>query len=117
MVYRASFASSDGKVINQHFGHARQFLVAEIDEEHKNWKYIETRVSVPACVNGNHSDSGLEDVCILLQDCRAVFAARIGPGALAYLAQYGIQGMETPYMIEEVLHALVNSKLKIVSRD
>ena len=46
MAYKIAFASSDGKVVNQHFGRTKQFLIVEIDG--KDYKYIETRVNEPS---------------------------------------------------------------------
>lgn len=37
MAYKVAFASSDGKVVNQHFGRTKQFLIVEIDN--KDYKY------------------------------------------------------------------------------
>ena len=33
MSYKVAFASTDGKVVNEHFGRARQFHIVEIDDK------------------------------------------------------------------------------------
>ena len=114
MKYRAAFASSDGKVINQHFGRARQFVILDIDDENKTWEYVETRENVPSCDGGTHSDESLEQAARIILDCRAVFVARIGGGAQRLLAQKNIQAVEIPYPIEEVIHALLYAKVKLI---
>lgn len=114
MIYRAAFASSDGKVINQHFGRATAFHIADIDDEKKTVKFIETRECAPACNDFSHSQKHLNEIAELLSDCRAVFVARIGTGAQQTLKDYGIQGIEMPYFIEDVTDALMNSKVKII---
>ncbi len=114
MKYRAAFASSDGKIINQHFGRTAQFLIVEIDEEEKKWKYVETRENEPPCDGGTHSEDALKTAVSVIEDCRAVFAARIGAGAQNFLAEKNIQGIEAPYPIEEVLQALLYAKVKLV---
>ena len=110
MIYKAAFASSDGKVINQHFGHAEQFVITRIDEDNETWEYIETRKNNPVCDHGEHSATALDAACKLLQDCRAVFVARIGQGALNGLARFGIRGIEAPYAIEDVIDTLLHSE-------
>ena len=39
MAYKVAFLSSDVKVVNQHFGRAKQFLIVEIED--KDYKYVE----------------------------------------------------------------------------
>jgi predicted Fe-Mo cluster-binding NifX family protein len=114
MKYRAAFASSDGKVINQHFGRARQFQILDIDEENKTWEYVETRENDPSCDGGTHSEEALEQAAATVSDCRAVFVARIGVGAQSLLAQKNVQAIELPYPIEDVIHALLHAKVKLI---
>jgi len=116
MVYKAAFVSSDGIIVNQHFGHAEQFHIILIDEEEKTWRFLETRENTPSCNSGEHSEDSLEGAWKTIQDCRAVFASRIGDGARSFLAAKGLQALETPYSIEEVVHALLYSKVKLVYR-
>lgn len=117
MTYRAAFASSDGKVINQHFGRAAAFHIADIDDEKKTVRFIESRECAPVCSDFSHSQERLDETAELLSDCRAVFAAQIGMGARQTLGAHGIQGIEMPYFIEDVTDALMNSKVKIIQDD
>ena len=114
MKYRVAFASTDGKVVNQHFGRATAFHIADIDEDNKTYKYVESREHEPACVDFGHSEEALCSIANLIGDCRAVFVARIGPGAQQVLKEHGIQGLEMPYFIEDIIDALLNSKVKII---
>jgi predicted Fe-Mo cluster-binding NifX family protein len=114
MKYRAAFASSDGKVVNQHFGRTRQFLIVDIDEESKTWEYVETRENTPSCDGGTHSQEALEQAAGIVGDCRAVFVARIGAGAQSLLAEKNIQAIELPYPMEDVIHALLHAKVKLI---
>jgi predicted Fe-Mo cluster-binding NifX family protein len=114
MKYRAAFASSDGKVVNQHFGRARQFLILDIDDENKTWEYVETRENDPPCDGGTHSDDALEQSAGIINDCRAVFVARIGTGAQSLLAEKHIQAIELPYPMEDIIHALLHAKVKLI---
>jgi predicted Fe-Mo cluster-binding NifX family protein len=112
MSYKIAFASSDGKVVNQHFGRTRQFLIVEIDG--KDYKYVETRVNEPACQDFQHTEEAMDKAIELISDCKAVFVARIGQGALARVEGKGIKGIEAPYFIEDILEKVLNSKVNII---
>ena len=114
MRYRVAFASTDGKVVNQHFGRASAFHIVDIDEEAADYKYVETREHTPVCVDFDHSEARLVETAKVLVDCRAVFVARIGSGARQVLKSRGIQGLEMPYYIEDIIDALLHSKVKII---
>lgn len=107
-MYKAAFASSDGKVVNQHFGHARQFYIVEIYKDKKEWKYVETRENIPSCNNGEHSNNTLESSCSLISDCDELYVAKIGYGALAALAKYNVEVYEAPYVIEDIIETVLN---------
>jgi nitrogen fixation protein NifX len=112
MSYKIAFASSDGKVVNQHFGRTKQFLIVEIDG--KDHKYIETRINDPSCQDFQHTEEAMSRSIELISDCRAVFVARIGQGALAQVEARGIKGIEAPYFIEDILKKVLNSKVNII---
>ena len=113
MSYKIAFASSDGKVVNQHFGKADKFHIVEINEDNKKYKFIESRDNVPSCSNFQHSEDSLLNSVKVINDCKAVFVAKIGPGASAKLGSKGIQAIEAPYFIEDILDKILNSKVKL----
>ena len=108
MAYRIAFASSDGKVINQHFGRTQKFLIVEIDEDLA--KFIETRENKPSCEEFQHTEDAMTRSISLISDCKAVFVAKIGHGAIAKLNKAGIKSYETPYFIEDVIDKLLATK-------
>ncbi|MDD6793928.1 MAG: NifB/NifX family molybdenum-iron cluster-binding protein [Clostridiaceae bacterium] len=112
MSYRVAFASSDGKVVNQHFGRAKAFHIVEIDD--KDYRYIETRVNEPSCKEFEHTEDSLKKSISVIKDCKAVFVAKVGQGASYELYANGIKAIEAPYFIEDILFKLVNSKVKII---
>lgn len=112
MSYKIAFASSDGKVVNQHFGRTKQFLIVEVDD--KEYKYVETRFNEPSCQGFQHTEDALSKSIELISDCKAVFVARIGQGALAEVESKGIKGIEAPYFIEDILKKVLNSKVNIL---
>jgi predicted Fe-Mo cluster-binding NifX family protein len=109
MVIKIAIASSDGRTVNQHFGHARQFRIYQLDAE--GAAFIEVRTTVPACSGHQHSDYGLEQTAALIADCQAVVISQIGAGAIdLLLAQrtlpYALEGS-----IDDALATLRHSKL------
>lgn len=111
MSYRAAFVSTDGKVVNAHFGKATKFHIVEIND--KDYKFIESRDNVPSCSNFQHSDESLLNAINVIKDCKVVFAAKIGEGAANALRLHGIDPIEAPYFIEDILKRLINSKVKL----
>ena len=112
MAYKVAFASSDGKVVNQYFGRTKQFLIVEI--EGKDYKYVETRINEQSCQEFQHTEDVMNKSIELIADCRAVFVARIGQGALAQIESRGIKGIEAPYFIADVIDKILNSRVNII---
>lgn len=77
---RVAIVSSDGKVINQHFGKAARFLIFEIGGGKP--QFIEERKNIPVCGSAEtgHADEALNRTISLISDCEAVLCARIGGG-------------------------------------
>lgn len=104
--YRIAVATSDGIVVNQHFGRAREFLIIGLDEEDRIHR-IETRSAAPACESGNHDEGKLEATAKAFADCKYLLASRIGDGAAFALERFGIHPMELPGIIEESVQKLL----------
>ncbi|MBI4856345.1 MAG: dinitrogenase iron-molybdenum cofactor biosynthesis protein [Acetobacterium woodii] len=85
---RIAAASSDGKLINQHFGHAKDFYIFEKDAD--RFRYLELRTGKPFCNGGEHDDDELEDAINLIEDCSYVLVTQIGNGAELELNKRGI---------------------------
>lgn len=107
MDYRAAVASSDGKVVNQHFGHCRQFLIFETDDSGA-WVFVGKRETLPACSLGEHSDSSMQQVVTLLSDCSAVAVSQIGYGAVQALNSEGIHAFIISDFINQALEYVRN---------
>lgn len=105
MSYKIAAASSDGKVINQHFGKASQFLIFEVENE--EFEFIEVIKTIPFCGGGTHNDSDLKSAVEGLKECRAVLISQIGNGAGAELKRRGIDSFEVHDYIEEALVKLI----------
>jgi predicted Fe-Mo cluster-binding NifX family protein len=109
MSIRVAVASTDGKVVNQHFGHAEQFHIFEIDGE--EFKFVETRFSQPYCAGGGHEGKDNAGLLKALAGCRAVLVNRIGGGAVSMLDESGIDAIEVRGFIEDALREIGKRKL------
>ena len=109
MSYRAALASTDGKVVNQHFGHTERFHIVELDD--KGYQYIGTRETGACCNNKNHEISSFERTAEILADVQAIIVSRIGTGAADFLESRGFVVYEAPFFIEDILQKIVDDRL------
>ncbi len=84
-------ASKDGKVINQHFGHAERFLVYEVKGNEVRL-VDEMRVERYCSYDADHPLRAhlLEAIANALTGCRAVVCAQIGLGPQMEMERLGI---------------------------
>lgn len=98
---KIAVASSDGRVVNQHFGRADSFLILEVNEDDYSYKTLEIRETPPICHGADHNDELLEIRAKELSDCQIVLVSRIGQRALNALNSAGIEAYESPGFIDE----------------
>lgn len=88
---RVAVASSQGKSVDLHFGHADQFLV--FDLQPNRVEFVDARR-----VRASEEDlEGVEDLDLvveLLSDCQVVMSRRAGPHAIDRLSRRGIRSVE-----------------------
>lgn len=106
MAQRIAIASSYGKIIDLHFGHAHQYYIYDIEKQ--GYNFVELR-EVPRILS--HGNNDFDKVTSLLQDCTAIFVCQIGFGAAQYLASKKIRVFEAPYPIPAVLDKLVAKQI------
>jgi nitrogen fixation protein NifB len=104
---RLAFAANDGKFVSQHFGHALRFIVVDIEESDYSWHFVETRENSAPCEMGEHDHEKLEKSVASLSDCQVLFAAKAGNYAQTRLQQAGIQVLEKPGFIEELIDGYI----------
>lgn len=107
MALKIAVATTDGIVVNQHFGRADRFLIVEVDDS-RTVVGREVRTVEPVCDGGNHDDNRLERQAELLSDCDAVLVSRIGPGARQALERRGVDVYELPGIIEESVNRMID---------
>lgn len=103
--YRVGIATSDGIVVNQHFGRAAQFAVVDAGGDGA-FQFVERRTVNPICIGRNHDEAQLEANIEKLQDCQYILVSRIGPEAANALERHGITAFEIPGIIQESLNKL-----------
>ncbi len=105
--YKIAVASSDGIVVNQHFGRADKFYIYETDDSGV-FSLLETRSTKPVCQAGNHDEHTLCENISRFTDCKYLLVSRIGNGAANIAEQAGITAVELPGMIDESIKKLVS---------
>lgn len=106
MIYRIAVASTDGKVVNQHFGRADTFYIIEADNDAMTVQCNEIRNVKPVCEGGEHNDEALIVGADRLSDCQYVLVSRVGWRAQDVLEQRQIHVFELPGVIEDSIKKL-----------
>ena len=105
IAYRIAVASSDGIVINRHFGRASLFRIYDVISNN-TIQFVENREVVPICQGGTHDHDRLRENVEYLLDCKYVLVSRIGQGAATLLEQEGIHPIELQGIMEESIQKL-----------
>ncbi|RAM52036.1 MAG: nitrogenase cofactor biosynthesis protein NifB [Hapalosiphonaceae cyanobacterium JJU2] len=92
-------ATKGGGLVNQHFGHAKEFQVYEVDG--REVRFIGHRKIDHYCQGGYGETATLENIIEAIADCKAVFVAKIGDCPQEKLHTAGIQTVETYDMIDK----------------
>ena len=111
MIYRIALSSTDGAVVNCHFGHSKQFLIAVVDTETGDYHFESTRNVIPCCSGRDHTDSAIDSVLEALSDVQAIMVCKIGNEAANYLEHKGMAVYEAPYPVEELLKKITAEKI------
>ena len=100
-------ASTDGKLVNQHFGRADRFYILEVEEDSAEFTLVEERNAVPVCRNGDHEEDSLRQAAKGLSDCDYVLVSRIGMRARNELEAQGLKVYEIPGVIGESVDQMI----------
>ena len=104
MGFRVAVASSDGKVVNTHFGRASSFLVFD-QQQDESFELLEKRDVTPICREYEHHEDDLKDLLDTISDCQGVLVSRIGVEADLALR---CQGQEA-YIITDYIHTALQT--------
>lgn len=98
---RIAVASSDGNLIDQHFGRARHFYVFQLSDG--DAEYVEERTGRPFCRGDEEVDENLKEAPELLSDCREVYVLEFGKCAEDALLEHGVRPIKCRGSVEEVV--------------
>ena len=90
-------------IINEHFGHAREFQVYEVSREGS--KFVGHRRVDMYCQGGYGEEDALETLMRAIRDCVAVFASKIGACPKETLKAAGIEP------VDRYAHAFIEQSL------
>ncbi|MEC4819307.1 MAG: nitrogenase cofactor biosynthesis protein NifB [Scytonema sp. PMC 1069.18] len=93
-------ATKGGGVVNQHFGHAKEFQIYEVDGN--TVQFVGHRKVDHYCQGGYGEKATLENIIQTIADCKAVLVAKVGDGPKQKLQALGIQPVEAYDAIETV---------------
>lgn len=89
---KVAVASKDGISINQHFGHARIFWIFLITPH--SCEFIEQRQVDNYCHGQTGDATAMQEILRTIDDCEAVFVAKIGDGPVEKLSNIGVHSVE-----------------------
>jgi len=105
---RLAVSSTSGNIIDQHFGHSKQFYIFEYEQN--KIKFLEARKVEKYC-NGAECDTEnkIEKIISVLNDCQMVLSMRIGYEPKKKLILNNIIPIETYDLVEKgILEAVKN---------
>ena len=85
-------ATKGGERINEHFGHAKEFQIYEVNA--KGAKFVGHRRVDLYCEGGSGDEDGLGTIIQAINDCVAVFVAKIGGCPKKSLEEAGIDPVD-----------------------
>lgn len=115
MKVKVAVTSSDGKVIDLHFGRCSNFRIAELDSDTGEWQIIENRKTEQTCHDFAHQEEHVKEVVKLLSDCNYLLTYRIGIYPYSLFRSWGITCFETPTEEPQVIHAALRNLQKYLT--
>jgi predicted Fe-Mo cluster-binding NifX family protein len=107
---KVAVASKEGISISQHFGHAKKFWIYSVQES--SCKFLETRDVDHYCLGNSSSQSAMAMILQTINDCEAVFVAKIGDGPTEKLKAIGVTAIDQ-YAHEAIGESLVDYAQKV----
>ncbi|MBI5748531.1 MAG: dinitrogenase iron-molybdenum cofactor biosynthesis protein [Nitrospinae bacterium] len=114
---KIAVASSDGRIINQHFGHAERFLIFNVDGNQIN--FVEERKVEKYCSSDEdhlYDTNRLEKFYEVIKDCKFLLVCRIGTIPEKELEKRGIKTFILWDRIEEGIKKVAESQRVKVSK-
>ena len=86
---RVAVATRGNGMINQHFGHAEEMLVYDVN--HNQATFVGTRSIPKYCLGGYSDDDVIDPLLGILSDCKYVLVSKIGSCPKEALAESGLE--------------------------
>lgn len=102
---RVAVATKEGVMVSEHFGHAKAFQIYELSAH--NCSLVEQRQVRHYCLGGSSDKTAMAEILDTIQDCDAVFVAKVGDGPIEKLAARGITAV-SDYAWEEIKPSLLD---------
>lgn len=96
---KIAVASTDGKIVDLHFGDANRFLIFKIENE--KGKFQEMREKTPLPLN-EHTERWISSID-LINDCKAVLCSKIGEEPTIELRKLGIKPIQLDCEVSEAV--------------
>lgn len=93
-------ATKGGRLVNQHFGHAKEFQIFEVDGV--DIKFVGHRKVDHYCQGGYGEEATLDLIIKSISDCKAVLASKIGHCPQEELRKAGVEPFEGYDVIDKV---------------
>jgi nitrogen fixation protein NifB len=93
-------ATKGSGLVNQHFGHAKEFQIYEVDGNEAH--FVSHRKIDQYCQGGYGEEATSEHIIKAIADCKAVLVSKIGNCPKEKLQEAGIQTVEAYDVIEKV---------------
>ena len=108
MATRIAISSSDGRMVDEHFGTTPQFLI--LDACGDDLRCVDLRRNQPSCHGTGHDDSSMERSIRMIEDCQVLITVRASALAQARLAERGIHVHQEATSIAAAVAALRNGQ-------
>jgi predicted Fe-Mo cluster-binding NifX family protein len=109
---KVAVASKEGISISQHFGHAKKFWIYSVHESY--CELLETRDVANYCLGHSARPSAMAIILRTINDCEAVFVAKIGDGPTEKLKAIGVTAVDH-YAHEAIGESLLDYVQKVSS--
>lgn len=93
-------ATKGGGLVNQHFGHAKEFQIYEVGGDEV--RFVSHRKIDQYCQGGYSEEASFEHIMKAIADCKAVLVSKIGNCPQEKLQEAGIKTVEAYDVIEKV---------------
>jgi predicted Fe-Mo cluster-binding NifX family protein len=111
---KVAVATKEGKAISEHFGHAKRFAVYAVTPE--SVCLLEDREVEHYCLGGEGNASAMPGILAAVQDCAAVFVAKIGDGPTEKLCAIGVVAV-SDYAWEPIEASLLDYARRLEAED